>query len=240
MNQKTIAQLNDLNTQFYQQIGQEFDQTRLKSWNGWLNLLPYIWKLPQPLSMLDLGGGNGRFGEFVSQKAQIEHYVNVDLNQTLLNAGKRRVNNGRFISGDLTQASTFKQIAGTFDLVSLIAVLHHIPSQELRAQLLKRAATFLKPGGLLIFTAWQFMSIPTLVERIIPWEKHLDVDQHQLEKNDFLLDWQRGQHAIRYCHLINRHEIEELIEPLSLTKVDQYFADGKEEKSNIYVVLQKK
>lgn len=240
MNQKTFDQLNTINSQFYQQIGQEFDQTRLKSWQGWLNLLPHIWQLEQPISILDLGGGNGRFGEFVAEKTFVEKYLEVDFSSTLLNSAKKKLLRGAFIEGDLTEASTFQKIEGKFDLISLIAVLHHIPSFEARVQLLKRAAKFLKPNGLLIFTAWQFMNIPPLVERIIPWEKYTQVDKNQIEEHDYLLDWQRGQHAIRYCHLINRQEIERLIEPLLLTKVDQFFADGKEDKSNIYVVLQKK
>jgi tRNA (uracil-5-)-methyltransferase TRM9 len=237
---KIITTLNQINAEFYKQIGHEFDQTRLKPWNGWLKLLPHIWQLPQPISMLDLGGGNGRFGAFVGENTTVEKYLNVDLSTTLLQSAKDKVAKAITIEGDLTEAQTFKQIEGQFELISLIAVLHHIPSLELRSQLLKRATKYLKPGGMLVFTAWQFLNIPTLVERIIPWDKYADIDQEQLEKNDFLLDWQRGQHAIRFCHLIDRHEIEELIQPLQLTKVDQFFADGKEDKSNIYVVLQKK
>ncbi|MEO8581737.1 MAG: class I SAM-dependent methyltransferase [Patescibacteria group bacterium] len=239
MNSKTQQLLNNLNQQFYQTVWSEFDVTRQKAWEGWSKLLQFLWKQPQPLRVLDAGCGNGRFGEFLTEHIHELEYVGIDNSAELLTAGRKKLFKGKFIALDLMNKQRISELEGTYDVIVLIAVLHHIPSFDERAALLKRLKQKLNKGGLLIFTAWQFTKIPQLKERIIPWTKCPDLDQTQLEKNDFLLDWQRGEHAIRYCHLIDQKEIERLVETLSLTKVAQFYADGKENQSNIYVVLQK-
>lgn len=239
MDTKTVKALNSLNQKFYQTVYNEFDTSRQKAWDGWLELLPIIWQLPDNPRALDLGCGNGRFGEFLEENLLNLSYTGMDQDDHLIASAKRRVASGTFYKGDLLKAADISQISGSFDFISLIAVLHHIPSLEARKQLLTRVVKKIKPGGYLLFTAWQFLEIQALKSRVIEWKNYPDIDIEQIEKNDYLLDWQRGQHAVRYCHWIDRKEIEELTAPLSLTKVDQFYADGKEGMSNIYVVLQK-
>jgi SAM-dependent methyltransferase len=239
VNKKTIQQLADINKTFYQTISSEFDATRQKAWDGWLQLLPEIWKLPQDGRVLDLGCGNGRFGEFLAEYRPDLKYVGFDQDPHLLKRARQLVPKGNFLEGDILSKIDLGQIEGKFDLITAIAVLHHLPSFEKRQQVLKNLATKLSSQGLMIFTAWQFLSIEALSKRVLDWGSYPDIDQNELEPGDYLIDWQRGEHAIRYCHLIDRKEIEALIEPLHYTKVDQFFADGKEGKSNIYVVLRK-
>jgi SAM-dependent methyltransferase len=239
MNSKTATQLNEINQHFYKTVWSEFDGTRQQPWEGWSKLLPFIWELPQPLRVLDAGCGNGRFGEFLSEHLAELHYTGIDRNPQLLTAGRKNLTKAKFMELDLTDSEALKTIDGSFDLIVLMAVMHHIPDFRQRVSLLKRLKQKLTKGGLLIFTAWQFTDIPALKERIIPWDNYPQINIEQLEENDYLIDWQRGEHAIRYCHLIDRKEINQITQALSLTKVAQFFADGKEGKSNIYVVLKK-
>lgn len=239
MDSKTASKLNELNKEFYKTVWTEFDHTRQKAWEGWSKLLQYIWELPQPIKVLDAGCGNGRFGEFLVEHVHNLDYTGIDNSPELLTAGRKKLTKAKFSQVDLMKKEELEKIEGPFDIISLIAVLHHIPDFNQRLALLKRLKQKLAKNGLLIFTAWQFTEITALRERIIDWEKYPEIDQEKLEENDFLIDWQRGEHAIRYCHLIDRKEIDELTEALSLTKVTQFYADGKEGKSNIYVVLKK-
>ena len=61
----TFRYLNDLNRRFYETVAIDFDATRQQAWAGWERLLPY---LHAPLSILDIGCGNGRFGAFLAER----------------------------------------------------------------------------------------------------------------------------------------------------------------------------
>lgn len=235
----TRKYLHQLNHDFYLKIASEFDSTRQHPWEGWLQLLPYLWDTPQPFQIADIGCGNGRFGTFLEEFGFEDQYLGVDFSEGLLKEAKKRLPHAVFRQHDISQL-TFFNSGESVDIICLFAVLHHIPGYDQRLALLKYCVQHLKKEGLLIFTAWQFLEIEALVKRIVPWEKLSgDIDLSEIEKDDYLLDWQRGQHAIRYCHLIDRQEISQLVEALQLMKVTQYYADGKNGKSNIYVVLQK-
>jgi 2-polyprenyl-3-methyl-5-hydroxy-6-metoxy-1,4-benzoquinol methylase len=64
VNDATRERLNTINREFYRVTAHDFDETRGQPWPGWKRVLPYL-KLP--LSVLDVGCGNGRFGVFLAQ-----------------------------------------------------------------------------------------------------------------------------------------------------------------------------
>lgn len=79
MDEATIRRLNAINRQFYRVTADEFDQTRGSSWPGWERILPY---LHAPLSVLDVGCGNGRFGVFLCEKLVVSHQSSVASRQS--------------------------------------------------------------------------------------------------------------------------------------------------------------
>src|SRR4051794_29952144 len=82
MDQAAVKRLNEINRRFYETVADDFDQTRRSAWPGWENLLPY---LAPPLSVLDVGCGNGRFGLFLAQHFGVDvRYWGMDNNQALL------------------------------------------------------------------------------------------------------------------------------------------------------------
>ena len=85
------------------------------------------------------------------------------------------------------------------------------------------------PGGWLAFTAWRFIESQGLRSRIQPWDSDIKV-----EAGDYLLDWRRGERALRYCHYIDEEEHAELIAAAGLRVVDDYREDGG---LNRYTVL---
>src|SRR4051812_3977149 len=87
MDEATIQRLNAINRAFYQTTASEFDATRGQSWPGWDRLIPH---LKTPLSVLDVGCGNGRFGLFLREQLTGPlTYTGLDNNPALLEAAQQ-------------------------------------------------------------------------------------------------------------------------------------------------------
>src|SRR5664279_238076 len=83
MDDLTIRTLNDLNRRFYETVAADFDATRQTAWQGWDPLVRY---LKPPLTVLDVGCGNGRFGVFLADRLGKTglHYHGIDSSAILL------------------------------------------------------------------------------------------------------------------------------------------------------------
>src|SRR5687767_4501043 len=87
MDEATIQRLNAINWAFYETTAAEFDATRGQSWPGWDRLLSH---LKTPLSVLDVGCGNGRFGLFLREHLSGPlSYTGLDNNPALLEAAQQ-------------------------------------------------------------------------------------------------------------------------------------------------------
>lgn len=233
MNQETIQQLNAINRRFYEITATEFDQTRGTAWSGWRGLLPY---LATPLSVLDVGCGNGRFGLFLGEHVKgTIHYHGLDSNAQLLSYARAAFDRSnlalrtRFTQHDIVETDLPDE---QVDLVAVFGVIHHVPGFAQRKALMKRLAHCLKPGGLLVFAAWRFYEYARFQKRIVPWDEGIAVERH-----DYLLDWRRGGRALRYCHYIDDAEHDALVEASGLDVLNTYRADGFTGDVNQYSVL---
>lgn len=249
MDDATILKLNQLNQQFYQTVASSFDETRQLAWDGWKKLFIYLKFDTKKLSVLDVGCGNGRFGKYVAKQLTTFriHYAAVDFGIDLLEAAKEKTSglfptseyfNINIVRSFLTQKS-YLDVGQTFDLIVLFGVLHHIPGNKLREELLYYTSTLLKPNGYLVFTVWNFPQKKSLMDRAVD-PQTLGISNKKLEPNDHLLDWQRGKHAVRYCHWIDERELTSLIAHTQLKLATQFKADGPEHNLNTYVVLKKR
>ena len=205
-----------LNRRFYLKTQSYFNRSRQAPWSGWQKLLPYLRR--QSLKVLDLGCGNGRFGIWLSSLRRID-YVGLDENQYLLDRAASALPRARLLKRNITKPWRLKD---RFDLVAILGVMHHLPQPD-RAPFLKRAGTNLKPGGILFLSFWEFN--PTKGKSI--------------GNNDYILSWNLGVAAKRYCHLYAQTEINELLKPLKLKLLADYVADGQLDQSNRYLVLKK-
>src|SRR5690349_758474 len=87
MDEATIRRLNQINREFYRITADSFDQSRQHAWAGWEQLLEY---LKPPLSVLDVGCGNGRFGLFLAEALSGDIlYLGVDSSPILLERAKQ-------------------------------------------------------------------------------------------------------------------------------------------------------
>ncbi len=237
MDDATIRYLNDLNRRFYETVAADFDATRQTAWQGWARVFEAVGAgfkpAPTQLSVLDVGCGNGRFGVFLAErlgKARLR-YVGIDNNAALLDRARAALAgiDAQFERRDiLTQPPD--EALGSFDLVALFGVLHHVPGADRRRTLLRALADRVAPGGLLVFTEWRFYDEPRFRERIIPWEAEV-----QVEPGDYLLDWRRGETILRYCHHVDDAEHAQLIAATGLATVAAYRADA----ANLYAILQR-
>jgi tRNA (uracil-5-)-methyltransferase TRM9 len=229
MEQATIQRLNAINREFYRLNADEFDQTRGAAWAGWNPLLAY---LTAPLSVLDVGCGNGRFGVFLRDHLGISlHYHGVDNNAALLNHARAALDglDTRLEERDIVENPPD---AGEYDLVALFGVVHHIPGAKERRALMRRLGERVKKGGLLAFACWRFYDYERFRARIVPWP-----DVIQVEPGDYLLDWRRGAVSLRYCHSVDDAEQDALAAATGLREVIRYRADGQDGQANQYSIM---
>jgi tRNA (uracil-5-)-methyltransferase TRM9 len=253
MNIKAIKQLNKLNLDFYQTVAQEFSDSRNYYWHAWDDLLLIIKSLGinhQPLKVLDIGCGNGRFAKFLSEKLEKNcEYIGIDNSSKLLNIAKENSKNYKnpnntykFIKQDIiTGLLKNKKITNQqFDLIIIFGVMHHIPSFDLRKKLFKQLeSNLISNNSYLISSFWQFTKSPRFQKKNHD-PSSVNINPNNLEKNDYIIDWLRGKKAFRYFHFTDKNEVKKLVENTDLKISKQFFADGGVGKLNLYTVLQKK
>lgn len=234
MEQAIIDALNAINKQFYETTAQEFDQTRGRAWNGWIKLKPH---LSAPLSVLDVGCGNGRFALFLADEldGQIT-YHGIDNNAALLNFAESSFKGVDDLSATLAEHDVVQHPPddGGYDLVVLFGVIHHIPGWDNRKRFMAQLAERVNDGGFLCFAAWRFYEYERFTKRLTDWD-----DDMPVERNDYLLDWRRGERALRYCHYVDDKEHDELVKATGLQELTRYRADGSDDRMNMYSVLKK-
>lgn len=254
MEDQTITQLNNLTQEFYTQVSTSFSQTRQTQWQGWQQLAPYIQKQAETddFTLLDLGCGNGRFLTFVCESGLSNFtYVGTDTNQSLLREAQQVLTvhklNGKLLELDIITALTEKNLhqllkvteTTNYDLIVSFGVLHHIPSAQLRIQLVKQLLELLKTQGIAIISLWRFNDFARYqTKKLDP--NQFGVSPDSLEPNDFLLGWKDRTDIARYCHSFTQEEVTQLLDELPAELVTSFTADGKEGGANIYLVLQKK
>ena len=258
MDLKTIKTLNKLNTSFYEKVADDFDKSRQQPWQGWQIAFENE-AVTRCKSVIDICCGNGRFAKFASKQG-IRTYLGLDSNSSLLKQAQVlapefqyfKLKNIDVIStliGESIHAFPTSEIkSDVFEspkLFVLFGVMHHIPSFELRKKVLNLFSELMTNDDILVISCWQFTKIPSLMKRVVT-EKKLGLESleniasEQLEEHDYILDWQRGKQAYRYCHLVTENEANMLIENTQIEIKKQWDSDGKTNNLNTYYILQKK
>lgn len=247
MNINTVKKLNKLNQDFYNQIANDFDSSRQYYWKGWDNLSKYINNFSQ-LKLIDLGCGNCRFYDYLKTNFPNKkiNYLGIDNNVKLLEFAqeKESINQSEFsiqkediISSLINKKDFIKN--NNYDLIVSFGVFHHIPSFELRLEMLKYLGSKINFNGLIIISLWQFMNYPRFKNKIADKSTLEKMEITDLENNDYILDWNRGTKALRYCHFSNQDEQYKLVKQSGLKLVASFHADGKEQDLNTYLIIQK-
>ena len=122
-----------------------------------------------------------------------------------------------------------------YDLVFCFAVLHHIPSFELRLKILKKVRALLKPEGRFIHSNWQFLNSEKLKARIQPWEA-VAISSVEVDAGDYLLDWRSGGRGLRYAHHFTEEELSQLAQAGGFHIARSFYSDGENNKLGFYQI----
>lgn len=228
MNPGTAAYLIEINRDFYTRFGDSFSATRRRIQPGVRRVLGL---LKGDESILDLGCGNGELARELAKRGHRGSYLGVDFSLPLLRDAEAQpdVLSARFMEVDLTQLSAISDqlsVVGGWSVVVAFAVLHHIPSQELRLNILRVVNQLLKKDGLFIHSNWQFLNSEKLKARIQPWER-VRLSGSDVDDADYLLDWRSGGEGLRYVHHFDKNELEELARASNFQVIDTFYSDGE-------------
>jgi SAM-dependent methyltransferase len=261
MNEKTAKALLEINQQFYSQFGVAFASTRRRLQDGVRRVLD---SLPDRGRWLDLGCGSGTLAAEWIRRGRRSTYLGLDNSRELLAEARQVVEFARLervpeeMASDLRPASeTLDHTVsfassdlsdpnwntvfwnGTYDGVLSFAVLHHLPGEALRLRLLSQIRQMLAPGGLFIFSVWQFHHSARLMSRIQPW-KRVGLSEADVDPGDTLLDWrgalpgQGTQVGLRYVHLFSQEELENLAARTGFQVIETFDSDGEGGRLGLY------
>src|SRR5512141_1811563 len=139
MDPVTAARLIEINRDFYTRFGDSFSATRHRIQPGVRRVLGM---LTGDESILDLGCGNGELARELAKRGHRGPYLGVDFSLPLLREAETQPEGffAKFMQADLTKLSAVSNqlsVAGGWSVIVAFAVLHHIPSAELRLDILQ-------------------------------------------------------------------------------------------------------
>lgn len=184
-----------------------------------------IEKLMPRLSMTKFG-----CGDIIGTTPSIKHKKNIDF---------------KLINCELVIEDWEKQLdKKNYNLITLFAVMHHIPSIELRKKLLNKVKNLMGKDSVFIVTFWKFKDVERLKKRILDKDgsefksvlNKFRIDKTELDSEDYILDWERGEKGFRYCHYFSSKDSAQLLEEVGFKIVDNFLDDGKEGFVNEYFV----
>ncbi|MBI3169800.1 MAG: class I SAM-dependent methyltransferase, partial [Chloroflexi bacterium] len=205
MNSAITKQLIELNRKFYDQFGESFSATRQRLQPGVKKILDSI--KPDD-SVLDLGCGNGFFLRELHDRGHQAALLGVDFSLPLLREAESTPG-VEFRAVDLTQLSVVSNqllVTGGWDVITMFATLHHIPSEEIRLDILRTVKKLLKPNGIFYLSNWQFLNSEKLKARVQPWSR-VGLSDTDVDEGDYLLDWRSGGEGLRYAHQFSAEEL---------------------------------
>ena len=253
MNWPTILALNAINRDFYVSRAEEFSATRSGPWRGWLRLLDRLRASAPPISVLDVGCGNGRFALFLRDHLEKPfHYEGIEYSPAALERARANLSgvpNVTLHEQDLVarvaEPTFLPGLRTDYSLIALFGVLHHVPGYETRQALVKRLAEHLGETGTIVFSVWQFGRFERFRKKIVAWDDFhtgtgVRIDANELERGDHLLSWGDRAPAYRFCHFTDSEETSRLVSSLPLNLVEVFSADGHTNDLNQYFVLTRK
>jgi SAM-dependent methyltransferase len=238
MNPATADRLIELNRGFYEKFGDSFSATRKRLQPGVVRILE---TLQGDEAILDLGCGNGELAQELARRGHHGPYLGVDSSLPLLREAQSHPPRGlhaAFLQADLTHFSLIANrlpMSERWNLVTAFAVLHHIPGDQLRFDLLRSVRRLLSPGGRLVLSNWQFLNSEKLKERIQPWEA-AGLSPGEVDPDDYLLDWRRDGAGLRYVHHFSEEELDALAAQAGFRVRESFLSDGENQRLGLYQV----
>jgi len=237
MDADIAARLIEINQDFYTRFGGSFSATRRRIQPGVRRL---IGMLNGDESILDLGCGNGELARELAKRGHRGPYLGLDFSPPLLQDAEPQPGgfSASFMQIDITQLSKYgNQLAvpGGWSLITAFAVLHHIPSYEMRLNILRSVHGLLAADGKFILSNWQFLNSEKLRSRIQDWSK-VSLSNEDVYSGDYLLDWRSGGEGLRYVHHFEEDELPGIADMAGFNIRDSFYSDGDGGKLSLYQI----
>ncbi len=231
MNKQTQKELLEIVKKNYEEIAEQFDNTRKK--HLWPELVELVKDIKNGESILDVGCGNGRLLEAL-QGRKI-NYLGVDSNNKLVELARLKYLNMKFTVGDILELSQIPEI--NFDYVFCIAVLQHIPSRKLQIDAIRQLRNKVSENGKVIISVWNMWAQKKYRWLIIKFALLKLIKKNKMELGDILFDWKNAQGmsvSKRYYHAFHKFELMRICQKAGF-KVEKIYSD----QYNYYAVLRK-
>lgn len=234
--EKARAKIRDI-VETYDAIAEGFSNTRRHPWVEMVHLLGEITNK----TLLDVGCGNGRHLIEVSKRTSIA--VGIDLSKKLIKIAKARISRlgvthkAMLVLGDMLFMPFRSEC---FDSIACIAVLHHVPTKNLRRLAITEMARVLRNGGIAIISVWY------------RWQKRFIFDVLKssimklvgmvFEVGDTYISWKsKGKIFKRFFHLFTLSEMKDLISIEAFEIKDlKLIAIGSKRLMNVVAVVAKR
>lgn len=206
----------------YNEIAASFDATRKKE--IWPQIREFAAAVMDGDKVLDAGCGNGRLLEAFKDKKI--RYLGIDNSAELIKMAKNNYPEREFREADILNLNNVPE--KDFDHIFCLAVLQHIPTDELRISFLKNLAAKLKPSGRLIVSVWNMGRIPKYRNMILKNHLLRIIGLYRLEARDLIFPWKdsSGQAVSnRYYHAFTVEGIKDLSREAGL-KLKEIREDG--------------
>ncbi len=234
MDADITKQLIELNRKFYDQFGESFSATRQRLQPGVKQILDSI---QADESVLDLGCGNGHFLHALHDRGHQAALLGADFSLPLLREAESTPG-VKVKALDLMQLSAVSDqlsVADGWDVITMFATMHHIPSREVRLDILRTVKKLLKPNGKFILSNWQFLNSDKLKARVQPWGR-VGLSDSDVDEGDYLLDWRSGGEGVRYAHQFSEGELFGLAEQAQMKVEASFLSDGENGRLGLYQI----
>ena len=232
MDRNTKTKLLNLVKNNYNDIADSFDQTRKKPL--WPELNKLAGEVQEGESVMDVGCGNGRLLYGLPDKTD---YVGVDFSQELVHKAQHNFPDHKFREGDILELSKIEEVG--FDHVFCVAVLHHIPSFDLRVQALQQLKNKVKKDGRIVVTVWNLWTRADFRKLILRYFLLKLFKKNNMDFGDIIFEW-KGEEKDqivkkRYYHAFTKRELKKLVRRSGLR-----LRELKKDKYNYYLILETK
>lgn len=231
MNKNIQKELLNIVKDNYENIAEEFSDTRTKGlWPELLNLTKVV---TNGHRVMDVGCGNGRLlGAFIGKEIV---YLGVDQSENLIDLAKRKYSDFDFQVVDILELGKINEL--DFDFVFSIAVLHHLPDQELRVNALRQLKNKIKNDGQIVISVWNLWDNKKYKKLIWKYFFLKLIGKNKMDFGDILFYWKNEESDIlkkRYYHAFTKGELKKTAKKAGL-QIEKIYKD----KYNYYLILKK-